>query len=90
MQEEGNKMYFLLKPITDNVSYYIYGQWETAEDYAEVGFRANLYPIFAVRCLTNGLTMFMQHLKSDHTKKLLEFDYKKGVVFKLEPLLVVD
>ena len=49
-------MYFLLKPITDNVSYYIYGQWETAEDYAEVGFRANLYPIFAVRCLTNGLT----------------------------------
>ena len=43
MQEEGNKMYFLLKPITDNVSYYIYGQWETAEDYAEVGCRANLY-----------------------------------------------
>ena len=34
--------------------------------------------------------MLLQHLKSNHTKKLLEFDYKKGVVFKLEPLLVVD
>lgn len=65
VNEEGNKDYYLLKPITDNVSYYIYGSWSSGEAYKE-------------------------HLKSDHTKKLLEFDFKKGVVFTIQPLLVVD
>ncbi|KAL3155757.1 hypothetical protein ABBQ32_012774 [Trebouxia sp. C0010 RCD-2024] len=65
VNEEGNKDYYLLKPITDNVSYYIYGRWTSGEAYKE-------------------------HLKSDHTKKLLEFDFKKGVVFTIQPLLVVD
>lgn len=65
VKEEGNKDYYLLKPITDNVSYYVFGRWESAEAYAD-------------------------HLKSDHTKKIIEFDYKKGVVFTIQPLLVVD
>ena len=65
VNEEGNKDYYLLKPITDNVSYYIYGSWSSGEAYKE-------------------------HLKSDHTKKLLEFDFKKGVVFTIQPLLIVD
>ena len=65
VKEEENKDYYLLKPITDNVSYYIYGRWESAEAYKE-------------------------HLMSDHTKKLLEFDFKRGVVFSIQPLLVVD
>ena len=65
INEEGNKNYYLLKPILDNVSYYIYGSWTSGEAYRE-------------------------HLRSDHTKKLLEFDFKKGIVFNIEPLLVVD
>lgn len=43
VQEEDNKFYFLLKPITDNVSYYIYGQWESAEGYAEVCLNAGCH-----------------------------------------------
>ena len=31
-----------------------------------------------------------EHFRSDHTKKLLEFDQEKGVVFYIQPLLVVD
>lgn len=41
-------------------------------------------------CAAEFESACMQHLKSDHTKKLLEFDTEKGVVFKLEPLLIID
>ena len=54
-----------LKPITDNVTYYIFGRWATQEAYA-------------------------QHFKSEHTRRLLEFDAEKGIVFYIQPLLIVD
>lgn len=64
-KEEGCKDYYLLKPITDNITYYIFGRWTSKEAYAD-------------------------HFKSDHTKRLLEFDQDKGIVFYIQPLLVVD
>ncbi|DBA66023.1 TPA: hypothetical protein ACH3X2_003033 [Trebouxia sp. C0005] len=64
-KEEGCEDYYLLKPVTDNVTFYIFGRWTSQAAYAE-------------------------HFKSAHTKKLLDFDQDKGIVFYIQPLLVVD
>ncbi len=64
-KEEGCEDYYLLKPVTDNVTFYIFGRWTSQAAYAE-------------------------HFKSAHTRKLLDFDQDKGIIFYIQPLLVVD
>lgn len=64
-KEEGCEDYYLLKPITDNITYYIIGRWSSAEAYTA-------------------------HFQADYTKRLLEFDTNKGIVFYIQPFLIVD
>lgn len=99
MTEMGCIDYYLLKPITDNVSFYILGRWNSKAAYSGESFEqfvlaklisTDTHLVFMTVKFSVLCALRAAHFQAAYTKRLLEFDQAKGIVFYIQPLLVVD